>query len=216
MPAITISREIGSLGDMVAEQTARRLGYALVDKNVIGKVFGQFGFIDFKETYDASGFWTRFDPHYTEMAHLLNRIIETLVFHGNIVLLGRGGFALLKDYADVLNVRIQAPFLIRVERVMDEYGLTSQAAAEEFVKNNDRMRRSFVESIYGHQWDSVSAFDLVIDTGKVSSELAVNWLEAEIAQMSRSPHAEKRMTRDIQIDTVLAKTIDEILAPQTV
>src|SRR5512139_3165344 len=122
MPAITISREIGSLGDTIAEQTARRLGYVLADKNVIGKIFGQFGFLDFKETYDESGFWSRFDPHYTEMAHLLNRIIEALVFHGNIILLGRGGFALLKDYADVLNVRIQAPFSIRVARVMDEYG----------------------------------------------------------------------------------------------
>ena len=217
MPAITISREIGSLGDAIAEQTARRLGYALVDKNVIAKIFAQFGFVDFKETYDASSFWSRFDPHYTEMAALFNRIIETLVFHGNIILLGRGGFALLKEYADILNVRIQAPFLIRVGRVLEEYDLASQAAAEEFVKDNDRMRRSFVESIYGlHQWDSVSGFDLVIDTGKIRPALAVHWLEAEFAQLSQSPHTGKRTTREIQIDTVLARSVDEILAAQTV
>ncbi len=215
MPAITISREIGSLGDMIAEQAARRLGYALVDKNVIGRIFSQFGFIDFKETYDESSFWSRFDPHYTEMAHLLNQIIEALVFHGNIILLGRGGFALLKDHADVLNVRIQAPFLSRVSRVLEEYALAGQAAAEEFVRDNDRMRRSFVESIYGpHQWDSASAFDLVIDTGKISPELAVSWLEAEIAQMVRSPHAGKRTIHDIQVDSVLARTVDEILVLQ--
>lgn len=215
MPAITISREVGSLGDVIAKETAQRLGYALVDKNVIENIFRQFGFVDFTETYNESGFWARSDPHYTEMVNLLNRIIETLVFHGNVILLGRGGFALLKGYVDVLNVRIQAPFSTRVERVMDEQGMTSLAAAEEFVKDNDHIRRTFVESIYGHQWDSVSAFDLVIDTGKITPELAVDWLDTEITQMSQRQHDEKLTTRAIEIDSVLAKTIAELLGRQT-
>jgi hypothetical protein len=67
MPAITISREIGSKGDTIAEQVARRVGYQLVDKNLIEKIFLQFGFIDFRQSYDQTGFWSRFDPHHTEM-----------------------------------------------------------------------------------------------------------------------------------------------------
>ncbi|MEP7135972.1 MAG: cytidylate kinase-like family protein [Chloroflexota bacterium] len=215
MPAITISREIGSLGDIIAEQTAKRLGYALVDKNLIEKVFRQFGFINFTETYDEAGFWSRFDPHRTETVHLLNRIIEAFVFHGNVILLGRGGFALLKGYADVLNVRIQAPLPLRVERVLHEQGLSSLAESEEFVKDTDRMRREFVESTYSHQWGSVSAFDLVIDTGKISPELAVSWLEAEITRMSHMHFNEMTTTRGLKIDTVLAKSVAEILDHQT-
>jgi cytidylate kinase len=215
MPAITISREIGSLGDTIAEQTAKHLGYALVDKNLIEKIFRQFGFVDFNETYAESGFWARFDPHRTEMVHLLNRIIETLVFHGNVIVLGRGGFALLKGYADVLNVRIQAPFSMRVERVMHAQGMTSLAAAEEFVRDDDRVRRDFVESTYGHQWDSVSAFDLVIDTGKISPELAANWIEAEANRMTRNLPNNLLTTRAIKVDTVLARTVAEILDRQT-
>ena len=36
---------------------------------------------------------------------------------------GRGGFGLFQGFADVLNVRIQAPFNLRVERKINEHGL---------------------------------------------------------------------------------------------
>ena len=35
MPIITISRQVGSLGDTIAEITAERLGYTLIDKDTI-------------------------------------------------------------------------------------------------------------------------------------------------------------------------------------
>jgi cytidylate kinase len=214
MPAITISREIGSEGDIIAEQTAKRLGYQLVDKNTIEKVFSQYGFVDFKETYDESGFWARFDPHRAEIVSLLNRIIEAMVYHSNIVLLGRGGFALLKGYADVLNVRIQAPFALRVQRVMERQAFASQAEAEEFVRENDQVRRDFVNSMYAERWDSVSAFDLVIDTGKISPEQAVDWLEATTHRISQIQPGKVLTTRAMTIDPVMMEAVAKVLDGQ--
>lgn len=214
MPVITISREIGSQGDTIAEKTANKLGYQLVDKNTLEKVFCQYGFIDFKETYDEIGFWARFDPHRTEMITMLNQIIEGIVQHGNVVLLGRGGFAMLKGYADVLNVRIQAPFALRVKRVMENQIFESWAKAEEFVLESDRIRKEFVESVYGKQWDSVSAFDLVIDTRKVAPDTAVEWLETIAKRLSHLQPGEGPTTRSIEIDPVLQETITQILERQ--
>jgi cytidylate kinase len=214
MPAITISREIGSQGDTIAEKTAKRLGYQLVDKNILEKVFRQYGFVDFKETYDESGFWARFDPHRAEVISLLNRVIEAMVQHGNVILLGRGGFAVLKGYADVLNVRIQAPFSLRVKHVMENQVFTSRVKAEEFVSDSDKVRRDFVESIYGKQWDSVSAFDLVIDTRKISSEMAVDWLEAAAHRLSHLQPGEAPSVSSIEIDPVLRDTIAQVLDSQ--
>ena len=118
MTAITISREIGSQGDWIAEQTAQRLGYHLVNKHTLERIFQQRGFVDFEETYDMSGFWARFSPHRGELVTMLDRFIHALAAHGDVILVGRGGFTTLKDFADVLNVRIQAPILMRIEQVM--------------------------------------------------------------------------------------------------
>jgi len=215
MPAITISREIGSQGDTIAEKTARRLGYQLVDKNTLEKVFLQYGIVDFKETYDESGFWARFDPHRTEMINMLNRVIMAVVQHGNVILLGRGGFATLKGYADVLNVRIQAPFALRVKRVMENQVFTSQLKAEEFVSESDRVRKEFVESVYAKQWGSVLAFDLVIDTGKISQEMAVEWLEEAVHRLNHIQPGEAPTIRSKEIDPVLRDSIAQVLDKQS-
>lgn len=214
MPAITISREIGSQGDTIAEQTAKRLGYQLVDKNTIEKVFVQYGFIDFKETYDETGFWARFDPHRAEMISMLGRVIEAMVQHGNVILLGRGGFATLKSYADVLNVRIQAPFSLRVKHVMEDQAFDDRYKAEEFVSESDRVRKEFVEAIYGKQWDSVSAFDLVIDTRKVSPEMAADWLEAAAHRLSNLEPGDAPTTRSLEVDPVMRDAIAQALERQ--
>jgi cytidylate kinase len=214
MSAITISREIGSQGDAIAEKTALRLGYQLVDKTVLEKVFRQYGFVDFKEAYDETGFWARFDPHRAEMFSLLNRVIEAMVQHGGVILLGRGGFAVLKGYADVLNVRIQAPFSLRVQHVMENQVFASRSKAEEFVSESDRVRREFVETTYGKQWDSVSAFDLVIDTRKISPELAVDWLEAAARRLNQHRPGDAPFAHAIEIDPVLRDAVAQVLDRQ--
>jgi cytidylate kinase len=214
MPAITISREIGSLGDLIAEQIAKRLGYKLVDKNTIGKIFYQFGFLDFKEVYEETGFWSQFDLHRTEMVSFLNRIIETAAFHGNIVLLGRGGFAMLKSYSDVLNVRIKAPFSLRVERVMEERAFASLAEAEEFVQESDRMRKDFVNSMYAERWDSITAFDMVIDTCKITAPQAVDWLQTAAGTLQHVQPDKVLTTRAKEIDPVLLDSLVQVLDKQ--
>jgi cytidylate kinase len=215
MPAITISREIGSRGDSIAELAARRLGYQLVDKKIIAKIFCQYGFVDFEETYDESGVWTRFDPHHTEMVHLLKQVVEALVYHGDIILLGRGGFSLLKGLADVLNVRIQAPFELRVARTLEDMALDNLANAETFVRENDRMRRTFVDSIHSGGWNSSSDFDLVIDTGKISPELAVDWLEDAIRQLIHNEGMGMVSTHSLEIDSVMLNAVTNELSRNT-
>lgn len=214
MSAITISRELGSLGDTVAEQVASRLGYQLVDKNTIEKIFIQYGYVDFKEAYNTTGFWAHFDPRRAEMVSFLNRIIEALVARGRVILLGRGGFAMLRDYADVLNVRIQAPFALRARRVFESGAFASLSQVEEAVRENDRMRRDFVNSMYSERWDSVSAFDLVLDTGKITPEQSADWLEAAGRQTSLPQPGEALTTRSLDIDPVLADSVAQVFGKQ--
>jgi cytidylate kinase len=70
---------------------------------------------------------------------MLNRVIQALAQHGNVVILGRGSCAVLGGFADVLNVRVQATLSARTERVMTRYNLTDIEQASRLVRKNDKI-----------------------------------------------------------------------------
>ena len=48
--------------------------------------------------------------------------------------------------------------------------------AEAVVQSSDKVRAAFVEDFYGVPWGALQAFDLVINTGKISPDLAKTWI----------------------------------------
>ncbi|GAB4448053.1 MAG: hypothetical protein Fur0044_43870 [Anaerolineae bacterium] len=212
MAVLTISRELGSEGTYLGQKVAQKLGYHFVDKALIEKVLNQYGFVQFEEAYESgAGFWSRYDMLKSTMVKFLNQVIQALAQHGNVVILGRGSFAVLDGLADVLNVRIKAPFPLRVSRVMAQQGITQAIKAEILVKENDKARTVFVESWYGVRWDTIDDFDLVIDTGKVSPDLAVTWLTEAVKNLAQRQVGDQPSARKIQVDPVLDSVISQVL-----
>ena len=215
MSVITISREFGSEGDTIAHQAAQTLGYHFVDQKFIGVILGQYGYVEFDKEYATlPTFWERFDAQKEEqrggMTKMLNQVIQAVAHHGNVVILGRSGFEVLGEFADVLHVRLQAPFPVRVERVMAQQEIPFEQA-ELVVKNNDKVRMAFVEEFYKVPWDSIRAFDLVINTGKISPDLSASWvIEAAKASMT-SLEMDKPTTASIVVDHILADAVSEVL-----
>ena len=215
MSVITISREFGSDGSYIAGKVAQALGYHLVDKKTMEDVLIQYGFVEFEKEYDAAhGFWTRFDARTVEMVKMLNRIIQAVARHGHVVILGRGSFAILSGYADVLNVRIQAPLPIRRARVMALQKIAKPEQAEAIIEEADRVRTTFIESYYGVRWDVASAFDVVIDTGKVAPDLAITWLADAARSMQARKTGEARTTSTLEVDQILASAVSAVLKCQ--
>ena len=215
MSVITISREFGSEGDTIAEKVAQTLGYHLVDKALIGAVLSQYGMVEFDKEYDElPGFWERFDAQREErralMADMLNQVIRAVAHHGNVVIVGRSGFAILQDFADVLNVRIQSPLAIRINRVMAQQGVTTEQA-EALVKEADKVRSAFVESFYKVQWDTASAFDLMLDTSKVSPEMAATWVVQAATALNERPENGRQTCASIEVDSILAGAVSDAL-----
>jgi cytidylate kinase len=214
MAVVTISREIYSEGSYIGEKVAESLGYHFVGKNGIEKVFLEHGLVQFNKVYESvEGFWTRFDDMRTTTIKLLKQVILALASHGNVVIVGRGAFAVLGAFAEVLNVRVQAPFAIRVKRVMEKEKIKEVQRAEAFLRKNDRERDVFVESFYNIRWKDAapSAFDLVINTGKVLPDLAVSWLVEAVNALEERNVADERTIKTISVDPTLARTVSEVL-----
>lgn len=215
MAVLTISREIYSEGSYIGEKVAEALGYHFVDKSTIEKVFLEHSIVQFREVYESlPGFWARFDDMRTTTIKFLKQVILALAHHGETVIVGRGAFAVLGGFADVLNVRVQASFAIRVQRAMEKEKITDSDRAEAFLKEEDRMRDAFVKSFYNIRWEdaaAASAFDLVIDTGKLPPDLAVTWLIEALNVLKERKADDQPTTNKIEIDTVLANAVSEVL-----
>jgi cytidylate kinase len=215
MSVITISREYGSEGDTIAWQVAQTLHYHFVDQKTIGGVLGQYGYVEFdKESATLPTFWERFDSQRVkqrdEMVKMLNQAIQAIARHGNVVLLGRSGFEVLGGFADVLHVRVQAPFAVRVGRVMVQQKIPV-GQAEALVKYNDKVRVAFVEEFYRVPWNAMQAFDLMINTGKISPDLAVSWLVHAAVAPVPSLETDQPTTASIVVDRILAETVSDVL-----
>lgn len=213
MSVITISRELGSEGTRIAEQLAKALDYRLIDKTVLETILKQFGFVQFARDYESTAsYWDRMDDSRLEMMATLNRVLQATASLDNVILLGRGAFVVLGGYANVLNVRLQAPFATRVQRVMASRNLTDRAKAEKIVKESDQVRLSFIQSWYGVRWDVATYFNLVIDTSVVDSAMAVDWIAAaQRAAAQATPDAGRNLKSLVVDDAVVMRTVREMI-----
>ena len=224
MSVITISREFGSEGSLIAEKAAQALGYHLADKATIEAILRpEYGTSEFLREYGAApGFWDRFDLHRMDrrqqMIEALNKAILALARHGHTVIVGRGGFSVLEGLADVLHVRVQAPLPVRIQRVRElpEAGVASRA--ERFIQENDRVQKAFIESVYGVPWDSAKRFDLVLDTGKLALDTAVAMLLLAVKALDAAPPKGLNLASSLGVDHIYAATIEELFhcAPASV
>lgn len=213
MAVITISREYGSEGDFIARQVAQALGYHLVDQAFIGTILNQYGLVEFgKEYQSVPGFLEKFNTQRERrrdvMVDMLNQVVGAVAKHGNVVILGRSGFAILEGFADVLHVRIQAPFSVRVARVMVQQQI-SHEQAEVLVKESDRVRLAFIEEFYRVPWGATQAFDLVINTAKITPTLAVRWMVETARAFPARPPMDQPATASIEVDHILAAAVAE-------
>ena len=211
MTTITISREFGSEGRRIGRQVAKSLGYDFVDKRIMEGVFRRYGLTKFSDLYtSAPSFWDLANANNLLIVSMLNETMEALAHRGRMVILGRGGFASLNDYADVLNVRIQAPFPIRVERVMARENISDRQQAEERVREDDKARQKFVKMFYNKEWDVETYFNLVIDTSTVSTEMAVEWIIEAARALEQKEFAKDVLTaQKAEVDSVLLDAIAE-------
>lgn len=194
MPVITISREYGSGGVEVAERLCEVLGYSYFDKNLMAQVAAEMGVseeevVDFSEdTYRMRNFLERLfgrrrmrsegsagGPSQSSLrvetlseAEGINLVRDTILGaydRDNVVIVGRGGQAILREKPGVLHVRLNAPLGARALRVKEREEI-SLAEATELTKNKDQAAIAYLERFFEIDWDNPMLYHIVLNTGK--------------------------------------------------
>lgn len=208
MAVITISRQFGSHGDTIAQLLCDRTGYRYFDKNLmtglaalagvtpervvdlsddkhrarslVERLFGSYA----APLADPNAWAASAEALAQEKAQAaqVKQLIRAAWAEGNVVILGRGGQAVLHDLPGVLHVRIIAPLELRIQRHAQRAGL-SPAAAREIVLQRDRASADFVSRYHDVDVDDLALYDLVLNTARVTPAAAADLIIDALAYL---------------------------------
>jgi cytidylate kinase len=102
---------------------------------------------------------------------MVGLVIRGLAHEGNVLILGRGGQILLKNYPGALHVQTVAPFAQRVEVVMSRFGL-SERDAQQRVRSSDRARFDYIRRYHDVDWLDPTLYHLVLNTASLPAPAA--------------------------------------------
>lgn len=186
MTAITISRQLGSLGTTLGRLVAGRLDYSLVHREIINQAAQRAGSPDLAlVTIDELGLLDiqPDESQYRAYVRAMQEVVESLAREQNVVIVGRAGQAILQDWSDVLHVRVIAPLEVRVQRVMAAHGVTKAAATAQ-IQDSDNYRAGYLQRFYHVAWDDPTLYHLVVNTGAMSLEQAAETVCAAVYGMT--------------------------------
>ncbi|WP_316676549.1 cytidylate kinase-like family protein [uncultured Tolumonas sp.] len=201
LPAITISRSLGSGGAQVGAGVARQLGWRFCDRRILREAARSLG-VDaaslrcqeerpcgfLQQLLNLTAFATPEVPfvppfeapvYSAELFEAERTVMRRFADAGPSVLVGRGGFAALKDRPNALHVRIHADLEHRVHWLLDHGKAEDEAAARAMILQSDRERHQFFRKVLHLEWDDASPFGLVLDSGRLGLDGCVQALLAE-------------------------------------
>ena len=180
---VTVSRECGSQGKEVAERLAGKMGFDMFHHEIVeAMIETSKNSKALLETLDERGVNVVDDivsnfvnEHHLwpdEYSKLLLRIMNTIGKHGNAVILGRGAnFAL--ERINALKVRIVAPDAIKRAHIQKSRDLNYEDA-EKFRVSTDANRTAFVKRYFNSDAGDSANYDLILNTGTLSVDKAVD------------------------------------------
>lgn len=116
---------------------------------------------------------------------MVGLVIRGLAHEGNVLILGRGGQMLLRNYPGALHVQTVAPFASRVEVVVSRYGL-SERIAQQRVRASDRARFDYLRRYHDVDWLDPTLYHLVLNTASLPAASAVKLIVAAHQAVDRA------------------------------
>jgi len=188
---VTFSRQLGSAGTWIARQVAQSLGYRFLDRQLAYAAASRVGAPEMALEQIDELRLLQLAPTanaYAAYMEALRTLVREAAAQGEVVIVGKGGQAILRGLPDVLHILVIAPLDVRIQRVTEEKQVT-RAGAERLVDASDRRRASFLRVQHGVDWMDPRLYSLVINTGLITPIAAVHLvldavhsLETDISQ----------------------------------
>ena len=211
---VTVEREYGSGGAIIARQLAQRLGWKLWDEELTAEI-ARVAQVDQRvaascdERVDsllyrlfkvyARGSYERALPisegrpfDTDRMFSTLERVVQDVSARGPCVIVGRGSTYFLRDRTDAFHVFVYASVeekLIRLKGIGK-----SEKEARQLIEEIDRDRAAFIRHYFGSEWPHRPLYNLMINS-KLGDEYVIETLLQQITAAEKFASREGEAAR---------------------
>jgi len=188
MAVITISREPGVGGEEIAARLAGKLGFLLVDKTHLTRLWREINLDDVKLSAVDERIPSAeqiLSDETEACARLLPDLLAQLAEEHDLVIVGRGGQALFRNRPGTLHVRIGGARDFRVRQLQDKEGLSAREARRQ-IRELENQRSRYVRFLYHLNWADTTLYDLILRMDRLSIEQALNLIVAAAEGMRLS------------------------------
>ena len=192
----TIGREFGSLGQIVGEKLAERLGIKFYDKELLQQAAKDSGFCEeifenhdekptnsflyslVMDTYSAGSYAAApfLDMPLNHKVFLAQfDTIKKIAEEEDCVIVGRCADYALANNPDCINIFVRAELEDRIKLISKRMDITENKAKDLILKN-DKQRASYYNYYTCKKWGDTRSYDLMLNTSKLSVDDCVDMI----------------------------------------
>jgi len=185
---ITVSRQFGSGGRIIAQNVAEKLGWKYYDRELIEKIAEKSGmareFIEERGEYATSGQnliytvpsgfggFSGGQSVFDKLYVIQYNIIKELADEGPCVIVGRCADYVLRDRTDCLYVFVYADMEYRIHRAADVYKIESKDMRK-FLEDRDKKRKLYYKYNTDRIWDDPQNYDMCLKSSTIGIDRCV-------------------------------------------
>lgn len=186
---ISVGREFGSGGRVIAEKLSERFNLPLYDRHLITEIAEKMGMtIEAVAKYNetpknvfvsrrVNGYSNSIEDNIAEMQ--FNVMEEKAKSGESFVVVGRCSETKLKKYPGLISFFILGDMDKKIERVMDVYGLDEDDATR-FILKKDKKRKRYHNYHCQGKWGDSRLYDFSINSSKLGIDETVDVIESYI------------------------------------
>lgn len=205
---ITVEREYGCGGTLIAKRLAARLGWKLWDQALTREIARRADcdltaverreerkdplYYRLFKSFLRGSFEANLNLHRLQLLDsdrivmITQRIVWDAAGAGNCVIVGRGSQYFLQDRPDVYHMFVYAPLEEKIRR--ERSGGKSAIQARRLVETVDRERAAFIKKYFAKQWPNHSLYQLMVNS-KIGDEAAVETILGAIDCLNKHEEA---------------------------
>ena len=198
---ITVAREFGAGGSELAQALGRRLGWRVLDRDLIERVAERL-----RMDPSAVEAIDEHPPHYLArvaaalhvappeapmfvethdllspdaVAHAAGDVVREAVREPPVVVVGHGGQCILHERATAFHIRLVAPVERRAQRLCARGACDPKSVAAS-IRRMDDARHAYIRRYHNADWRDPLLYDMALNTGRVSIAEAVELVLAVV------------------------------------
>ncbi len=191
---ISVGREFGSGGRVIAEELAKKFNLPIYDRHLITEIANKTGMTAEQiEKHDEApksrltsrrvrGYSNSIEDNIAEMQ--FDFIRKKAESGESFVVVGRCSESKLRDFDCLCSMFIIGDMPCKIKRIMELYNMT-EAEAEDFIEKKDKKRKRYHNYHVKLHWGDSRLYDLTVNSSRLGVEKTIDFLEEYIkARMS--------------------------------